>query len=120
MSRVVKMNIIEQKMLSNPEAAELLRGVVENIKSREGNVSPLLAKTLNYLEKHSKVKGGESVQSARMFLKGLGFKDETIVMILNICPKTIEELRILLDYEERYVEENVLKETLEYLKNVCS
>ncbi|WP_440058942.1 DNA-directed RNA polymerase subunit F [Thermogladius sp. 4427co] len=118
MSKVVRLNIIEQKLLSNPEVYHLLSGVIEKIREKEGNVPLILSKTFSYVEKHSKIRP-EEVQSAISFLKGLGFKDETIVMIINICPKTVDELRILLDYEERYIEENTLKEVVEYMKNVC-
>ncbi|MGC9121722.1 MAG: DNA-directed RNA polymerase subunit F [Thermogladius sp.] len=119
MSRVIRLNVVEQKVLSNPEAAILLKDVIERIKSKEGSISPFLAKTLNYLSKHSKLKEDVGVEAVKSFLKGLGYKDETIVMIINLCPKTVDDLRILLDYEERYVEESVLNETVEYMKNVC-
>ncbi|MEM1864498.1 MAG: hypothetical protein QXN10_06340 [Desulfurococcaceae archaeon] len=40
-------------------------------------------------------------------------------MIINICPMDIDELRSLMEFEEKVYEESVLNEIVNYLKNYC-
>ncbi|MET1159376.1 MAG: DNA-directed RNA polymerase subunit F [Thermoprotei archaeon] len=115
----VEINILEEKHLSNPEALELLKKVAEKIREKEGTIPPLLAKTLEYLQKTSKI-SPEKARELREKLEEKGLKQESIVMIVNICPNTLGELRTLLELEEKSFGEEELKEILETVKNYCT
>lgn len=118
MAEELDVEIIEEKLLSNPEAYILLKKVVDKITEKEGSVPPLLLKTLEYLKKFSKV-DPESAKTLRDILRKYGLKEETIVMIINICPTSIDELRVLLDLEEKMIETKTLEEIIDVLKKHC-
>ncbi len=52
-------------------------------------------------------------------LRSLGLQDTTIAMILNVRPKTIDELRTLMVFEKEMPEEPTLNRILEILDQVC-
>lgn len=115
----VDAEIVEEEHLSNPEAYELLKKVVDRIVEREGTVSQLLSKTLKYLSKFSKM-SPETARALKKKLERYGLKTETIVVLINVCPGSIGELRELLDPEERgKFEGEVLEEVLEALRDGC-
>jgi DNA-directed RNA polymerase subunit F len=110
--------ILEEKLLSNPEAYKLLKKVVEKIQEKEGSVPILLSKTLHYLSEFSKMPP-ESAEALRKVLKKFDLKDETIVMIINICPETIDELRTLFELEEKVIDTETAEQILETIKPYC-
>ncbi len=118
MAEELDVEIVEEKMVSNAEAYKLLKKVVDKIMEREGSVPILLSKTLEYLSKFSKI-DPDSAQGLRKILEKYGLKQETIIMIMNICPKTIDELRTLLDFEEKVMETETIEEIIESIKPYC-
>ncbi|MEM4816150.1 MAG: DNA-directed RNA polymerase subunit F, partial [Desulfurococcaceae archaeon] len=114
----IDIEIIEEEYLSNPEAYELLKKVVDKIIEKEGVVSPLLSKTMRYLSKFSKLES-ETARALKSKLEKYGLKKETITMIINICPKTIEELHSILEIEKKIYEKEVLDEIIEEVKASC-
>jgi len=110
--------ILETRLLSNPEAYGLLKKAVDKILEKEPSVIHLVQKTLDYLKKFSKM-DPESATAVRGLLEKYGLKEETIVMIINICPKTVDELRSLLELEERFIETETAEEIVGTLKNYC-
>lgn len=118
MSEETDIEIIEEEYLSNPEAYELLKKTVDKILEKEGTVSPLLSKTLKYLNKFSKI-DPETAKALKNKLEKYGLMKESIVMIINICPKTIEELLSILEIEKKVYEKEVLDEIIEEIKTSC-
>jgi len=110
--------IIEEKHLTNPEAYALLKKALERILKSEATLPPLLAKTLEYLKKFSKT-SPEAAAALREKLAVYGLKEETIVMIVNICPETLDELRPLLELEEKFIETEKATEILNIVKEYC-
>jgi len=110
--------IIEEKHLTNPEAYALLKKALERILKSEATLPQLLAKTLEYLKKFSKT-SPEAAVALREKLAGYGLREETIVMIVNICPETLDELRPLLELEEKFVETEKATEILNTVKEYC-
>ncbi|ADI31173.1 RNA polymerase Rpb4 family protein [Staphylothermus hellenicus] len=118
MAEELDVEVLEEKLLSNPEAYKLLKKAVDKIQEREGSVSMLLSKTLHYLSEFSKMEP-ESSEALRNVLKNMDLKDETIVMIINICPQTLDELRILFELEEKVIDTETAQQILEAIKPYC-
>jgi DNA-directed RNA polymerase subunit F len=119
MSVSSKIKAVKVRLLSNPEALEYIEKYVEELKS-ETSTSPTLAlRVLEYLHKFSKVpveKAGE----LRRKLEELGLKEESIIMIMNICPSSIDELIAILQVEERAFEEGFLENIIKTIKEYCT
>ncbi|OYT40858.1 MAG: DNA-directed RNA polymerase subunit F [Desulfurococcales archaeon ex4484_58] len=118
MAEELDVEIVEAKLLSNAEAWKLLKKAIDKVMEREGSIPMLLSKTLDYLSKFSKI-DPESASALREILEKYDLKQETIVMIMNICPKTIDELRTLLELEEQVIETETAQEIIESIKPYC-
>ncbi|MCD6195763.1 MAG: DNA-directed RNA polymerase subunit F [Thermoprotei archaeon] len=118
MAEELDIEILEEKHLSNPEAYKLLKKAVDQIREKEGSISILLSKTLHYLSEFSKM-DPESAEALRKVLEKYDLKEETIIMIINICPTTLDELRTLFELEEKIIETDTANEILETLKSYC-
>lgn len=118
MAEELDVEIIEEKHLTNPEAYALLKKALERILKSEATLPPLLAKTLEYLKKFSKT-SPEAAAALREKLAVYGLKEETIVMIVNICPETLDELRPLLELEEKFIETEKATEILNIVREYC-
>ncbi|WP_276814856.1 RNA polymerase Rpb4 family protein [Desulfurococcus amylolyticus] len=119
MSNTIVLKAIEEKQLSNSEAYLILRNIVEKIKEETGTVPLLLSRVLEYLKTHHKIPP-EKAGELHELLASKGLKDETIVMLMNICPSSIDELRYLMELEEKTPEQDVLEEILATLSNYCT
>lgn len=118
MSTPVKIKPESIKLLSNPEALAYLKKYVEKVKETTGTTSPLISRVLEYLSKFSKIPSEKALEvREKLLLKGL--KEETVVMIMNICPKTIDELRILLELEDKVYETAFLEDIVKMLNEYC-
>lgn len=111
--------ILREEHLSNPEAYKVLKEIVKKIEEKEGSVPFLLSKTLHYLSRASKMEA-ESAMALKKVLSKYNLKPETIVMIINVCPKTLDELRILFELEERIIETDEAQEILDTIKPYCT
>ncbi len=118
MAEEVEVEIIEEKHISNVEAYRILKEAIEKIKEYEGSVPPFLVKTLTYLSKSSKLTP-EEAESLKNTLLKYGLKEETAIMIVNICPQTLDELRTLLELEEKYIDTETAEEILKMVKSYC-
>ena len=118
MAQELEVEILNEEHLSNPEALKILKKIVGIIEEKEGSVSPLLVKTLQYLSISSKMEP-EVAAALKKKLRNFGLKEETIIMLINICPQTIDETRILLELEEKVFETDEVQEILETVKPYC-
>jgi len=110
--------VLEEKLLSNAEAYRLLKKAVDRIMESEGSIPMLLSKTLDYLSNFSKI-DPESAPALRSVLEKYGLKQESVIMIMNICPENVDELRQILSLEEKVFETETLNEILETIKPYC-
>lgn len=96
------MNLIESTIISIPEAKALLEARI-----KEGNVIDIQNITLKQLSEFSRF----DVEKVKLVIDTLKTKfklsHETAVQIVNICPETPEELRILLPPEKVFSKEDI-------------
>lgn len=105
-------------LLSNSEALGILKAYSERERERTGTVSLLVQRALEYLNKFSRVPP-ERAGELREKLSSFGFKEKSIIMIMNICPRSIDELRTLLVFEESVYDTSVLEQVLAVLRDYC-
>jgi DNA-directed RNA polymerase subunit F len=118
LSYPLKLKVDKLRLISNPEALQILKELSEKERERFGEVSFIVQRVLEYLHKFNKV----PIERAREFrekLESMGLKEDSIVMIMNICPRTIDELLILLVNEERSLEKERLEEILKLVNEYC-
>ncbi len=118
MAQELEVEVLNEEHLSNPEALKILKKIVGIIEEKEGSASPLLVKTLRYLSISSKMEPDVAI-ALKKKLRNYGLKDETIIMLINICPQTIDETRILLELEDKVFETDEVQEILETVKPYC-
>ncbi|MEL9939754.1 MAG: hypothetical protein QW632_00505 [Ignisphaera sp.] len=107
--------IIEYHDIPNSIAKRILEKYIANLR---GEASEIVKVTLEYLDKVEKC-DYEKIENLYNELKKFGFKETTLAMILNILPRSVDELRALLVFEDRVPEEDVLKNVVEIISNTC-
>lgn len=110
---------VEYKMLSNSETYAILKKVAERMHSETGTLSLLISRVLEYLAKNHKVPP-EKAEELRSYLSSKGLREETIIILMNICPSTLDELRYLMEFEKTLPEQSILEEILSKLNEYCS
>ncbi|MEM4481738.1 MAG: RNA polymerase Rpb4 [Desulfurococcaceae archaeon] len=118
MSTPLRIKAESVKLLSNTEALNYLREYSERLRRETGTTSLLSSRVLEYLSKFSKLPA-EKTNEFREKLNELGLKEGTVVMIMNICPKNLDELRPLLILEEKTPEPAVLDKVIDLAKEYC-
>ncbi|RLG81055.1 MAG: DNA-directed RNA polymerase subunit F [Thermoprotei archaeon] len=118
MAKELDLEVIEERALSNAEAYKILRKIVDKIAEKEGAAPLLLVKTLEYLKKTTKI-DPDSAEALRELLSKYKLREESIIMIMNICPTTVDELRTLLELEERVIETETAREIVETIRQYC-
>ncbi len=120
MSTELDIEVISQRHVSNPEARVIVERYYKDIEEKEGTISHLVAKTLEYLEKFSKITM-EDAEKLYRELEEYGLKEETRINIINICPETSDELRTILVIEgkEKAYDPEVLEKILETINKYC-
>ncbi len=118
MSSDIDAEILEEKHIPNPVAKELLERVVTMVEASGQSPTMLIHKTLDYLRKFSKL-SKDRAEGLDRELEAFNLKPETRVMIINICPETMDELRTLLVLEERIIETEEREKILEKVRKYC-
>lgn len=118
MSTPIRIKADSIRLVSNPEALAYLKMYEDELRETVGTISPTVSRVIEYLSKFSKIRVDKAPE-LREILESKGFKPETIVMIMNICPKTLDELRPLLELENKVYETSFLEEVLGLLGNYC-
>ena len=105
------------RYISHAEALKLLEEIEGELRGGEvAHRIPL--KTLRYLKKFTKC-DFEKVKELDEFLKELGVPEEVRVNIENICPKTVEELKVILEVGEGFsMDPEEMKEVVEKIKEL--
>lgn len=108
------MKILKAEYIPVPLAKKLLE---ENV--RVGEESPLVQRTMTYLSTFTKCDPDVAKQVYEKLRNEFGLKDITASMIVSLVPRTIDEIRVMLDFEERLLETEELEKIIELLKNTC-
>lgn len=82
---------------------------------KENEVLDIQRKTLNYLTKISKCKPNIALRLVSELCKRFGLRRETSVMIVNIMPSTVDELRTIVSIEEKTFTTEELNEILKVI-----
>jgi len=109
------MRVIETKPIGMPEAKEILDS---REKRKELNYEQKLA--LEHLRKFTKLKPSESEKFLEELSGVLRMSQETMVQILNLLPKTPDELRMIFAREKFSLKDEEIKKILEIVKKYSS
>lgn len=107
------MKILSYKHLTYSEVVKLLKKLVD---SGEG-VSSMMMRVYEYVTRMNKCDRGDEIVSK---LIDMGFKEVTAVMLVNNCPKSLDEVRVMLNFEDRTPDTDVLEKVLEILGSCCT
>jgi len=118
MSVIIKLKAGEVRLLSNPETLEYVEKYIERVRNETATSPSLALRVAEYLRKFSKIPP-DRVGELRGKLEEMGLKEESVVMIINICPKTVNELIGILQVEERSFEQEFLEKIISTLKDYC-
>ncbi|MFZ8792228.1 MAG: RNA polymerase Rpb4 [Thermosphaera aggregans] len=110
--------LLEEKPLTNPEALNELKKVIDRLQAQGAPIPLLLTRTYDYLKRFSKIPY-ERVGEVKEFLRSKDLREESIIMIVNMCPKTVDELRPLLELEDKTLETSVAEEILNFMSQYC-
>ncbi len=118
MSTELDVEVLEEEHVSSPVAKDLLERFVKKLEATSGTTTMLIHRTIEYLSKFSKldVSGAKALDRE---LQAFNLKPETRVMIVNICPSTLDELRTLLVLEERTIDTEEAEKILDIVYKYC-
>lgn len=119
MSYPLKLKVNKLRLISNPEALQILREHSEKEREKFGEASFIVQRVLEYLYKFNKI-SAEKAREFREKLELMGLREDSIVMIMNICPRTVDELLTLLVNEERSLEKEQLEEIIKLVNEYCT
>uniref|UniRef100_A0A7J3I809 DNA-directed RNA polymerase subunit Rpo4 n=1 Tax=Ignisphaera aggregans TaxID=334771 RepID=A0A7J3I809_9CREN len=109
--------IIEFHDIPNTIAKRILKEYIERVSSYD-IVPELIRSTMDYLDSVSKC-DDKAIEYIYDVLKSFKLKDTTISMILNILPRSLDELKILLNFEESLPEDSILNKILDLINQHC-
>jgi len=99
-------------------ARKFIKEYIEKLREKGEQPPELLVMLSQNLDKVSKC-SEDSAEQIYQQLLSMGFKEITASMIVDIRPMTMDELRMLLLFEPRVPDEDVLKKVLELLDQLC-
>ncbi len=107
------MEIVESKEIPIPLAKKLFE------KRMEQEVTDIQRKTYDYLTRFTKIPPDKCEELLNK-LQELGFKRITCVQLINICPESVDEARVLMNFEDRTVTTEELEQVVELIKSYLS
>ncbi len=105
------MKVLKSEPVSMPEAKEIM---VKREKEKELNYEQKVA--LEHLKKFTKLKAPESKKMLDELSNTLRMSPETAVQIINILPKTPDEVRLVFAREKFSLKEDEIKKILGIVK----
>jgi DNA-directed RNA polymerase subunit F len=112
---MANIEVISEKPLTMAELADSL----DDVKKRDKDLSPRAQKTYEYLKKFTKV-SRKDIEKLKKSLDSLSIsrlKDKHIAKIIDINPKEIDSLKIILSTENITLKQEDLSKILDTLKN---
>jgi len=115
---------IGEKMVSIPEVKELMENVkdkVLQIDADEG-MSHFQEITYNYVNKYAKISAKDAKKILNMLKKKYELEEIYMINIVNIDPKTVPELRVILEksYTGKSLSDEQLQEMLAQIGDIKS
>ena len=90
--------IIEKEAISLPE----LKRALEDLKElNENQLNTIQRKMIEYVEKFSKISPEKAAEYKKRLVEELGISEEKAAQIINIMPKTVEEIKEI--FHERVI-----------------
>lgn len=77
----------------------------------------MVSRVYEYASKMVRCVNGDEVVNR---LIKLGLKEITAVMLVNNCPKSVDEIKLLLNFEGKTFKDEELDKVLEVLSSCCS
>ncbi|RLF17575.1 MAG: hypothetical protein DRJ66_00505 [Thermoprotei archaeon] len=111
----MSLKILEVKELTLPEVRKLLEE-----RGKTGELNRMQRITLDYLSKFSKLDADHAVKLKEELIEKHGISMFAAVQIVNILPKTVEELRTILAKEGKVFTEEDLKAILDTISKYAS
>ena len=102
--------LIEEKLITNPEAKSFLEDV------KEEQLGEFQRRTLEYTRKFSKMPPKEASKLTEELHAKLQLERNDAIQIVNCLPSTVEELRALLTVKGRFVSTEQLSGILEIMR----
>ncbi len=96
--------------------ADALRILEEKVVGKAPSESEVLSNTLDYLRKFSKVDAERARKLVEELMKRFGLARLTAIQIVDIMPKTADELRVILGMEKREFKDQDVEAMLELLR----
>ncbi|MCX8199327.1 MAG: hypothetical protein N3E36_04770 [Sulfolobales archaeon] len=118
MSVDIDVEVIEEVHVPNPIVKSIVEKYLKELQATGLPASVLVHETLEYLRKFSKM-SSEEAEELLNELSSFNLRNESKVMIINICPQTIEELRALLILEDKVFDASELESILSIISKHC-
>lgn len=100
----------DKKTISLSEAQKLLE------KIKEDDLDQIQKRTLDYLKLFSKTESEDIEKIQQQLVKDCDLNDDEAIELINISPKTIEELRTFTSGWKKLVSTEILEKILSILK----
>lgn len=110
--------ILDYRDIPNPIAKKILEEYFSKLSSTD-IVSESARSAFEYLQTLTTICEPDKAEELAAKLREFKLKDITIVLIINILPKTIDELRMLLSFETVIPDEGALSSILELIDKYC-
>jgi DNA-directed RNA polymerase subunit F len=102
--------ILEEKLITNPEAKEILEDV------KEEQLGEFQRRTLEFTRKFSKMPPKDAAKLTEELHTTLQLERNDAIQIVNCLPQTVEELRALMTVKGRFVSTEQLNGILEIMR----
>ena len=106
------MKILNYRNITYAEVEKILRDLL----NKGVKLDQLAIRVLEYVSKFNKCENAEELVKK---LVSMGLKEITAVMISNVVPQTIDELKSLMNFEGEIPNEDKLKSILNIIKELC-
>ena len=106
------MRIINYRNIPYDTVAKLIKELIE----KNVELDQLTMRVNEYVNKFNKCRNAEELVNE---LKNLGLLEITSVMVANVAPKTLDELKSLMNFEPNAPSEDKLEKVIELIKSKC-
>jgi len=106
------MKIINYRNIPYSTVAKLIRELID----KNVELDQLTMRVNEYVNKFNKCQNAEALITD---LKNLGLLEITSVMVANIAPKSVDNLKSLMNFEPDIPPEDKLEEIIELIKKKC-
>lgn len=100
--------------------ADALKILEDRVVGKASLDNETLSNTLDYLRKFSKIDSEKAKKLMEELMKKFGLARLTAIQIVDLMPKTADELKVILGMEKREFKDQDVDAILELLKEVSS